>query len=312
MLGTAVLSSMIPWNGSAHCNYSVVTKQQTIAKTVRCIGVGVHSGEAVSMAIKPATIGSGYVFVRTDLTENNRIQAMWNNVTDTMMSTKVTNEHGVSVSTIEHVIAALAGLHIHNAVIEVSAPEVPIMDGSSADFVSLIQSVGVKDQDAPLKVIKVLKPIQVSHEKGTAFLLPADERRFSMEFDCSGRLSETSYLTYYPDNDDFAESLSDSRTFGFFEDAQKLQAAGLARGASLQNTVVIGETGVMNDGGLRHDNEMVRHKVLDAIGDLALAGGVIMAHFEGINSGHGLNNNLLRALFADPSAWIVQTMDDVL
>jgi UDP-3-O-[3-hydroxymyristoyl] N-acetylglucosamine deacetylase len=312
MLGTAVLSSMTPWGELDHHDTAPVTKQQTLAKTVRCIGVGVHSGDMVSMAIKPAAIGSGYVFVRTDLTENNRIKATWDNVTDTMMSTRITNDHGVSVSTIEHIIAALAGLHIHNAIIEVSAPEVPIMDGSSADFVSLIKSVGIKPQNAPLKIIKVLKPIQVSHEKGTAFLLPADERRFSMEFDFSGRLSETSYLTYYPDNDDFAESLSDSRTFGFFEDAKKLQAAGLARGASLQNTVVIGETGVMNDGGLRHDDEMVRHKILDAIGDLALAGGVVMAHFEGVNSGHGLNNNLLRALFADPSAWIVQTMDKAL
>lgn len=309
MLGTAVLSSMTPWVELNHHESAPVTKQQTLAKAVRCIGVGVHSGESVAMAIKPAAIGTGYVFVRTDLSENNRIKATWDNVTDTMMSTRITNEHGVSVSTIEHIIAALAGLHIHNAVIEVGGPEVPIMDGSSADFVTLIQSVGLKKQNAPLKVIKVLKPIQVSHGKGTAFLLPANERRFSMEFDFSGRLAESSYLTYYPDSDDFAESLSDSRTFGFFEDAQKLQAAGLARGASLQNTVVIGDTGVMNEGGLRHDDEMVRHKILDAIGDLALAGGVIMGHFEGINSGHGLNNNLLRALFADPSAWVFQTMD---
>lgn len=312
MLGTAVLTSTAPWFGLVQQDKTPVLKQQTIAKTVRCIGVGVHSGESVSMSIKSAVAGTGYVFVRTDLTENNRINAIWDKVTDTTMSTRVTNKDGVSISTIEHVIAALAGLHIHNAVIEVSGPEVPIMDGSSADFVTLIQSVGVKQQNAPIKIIKVLKPIQVSHKAGTAFLLPANERRFSMEFNFSGRMSETSYLTYYPDSDDFSDTLADSRTFGFFEDAKKLQAAGLARGASLNNTVVIGDTGVMNEGGLRHDDEMVRHKVLDAIGDLALAGGVIMGHFEGVNSGHGLNNELLRALFADPTAWEIQTMDQSL
>jgi len=312
MLGTAALQTTSQWTGLIQSESLVVTKQQTIAKTVRCIGVGVHSGESVSMAIKPAAAGVGYVFVRTDLTENNRIRATWDNVTDTLMSTSITNEFGVSVSTIEHVIAALAGLHVHNAIIEVNAPEVPIMDGSSADFVRLIQSVGVKGQNAPVKVIKVLKSIQVSHENGTAFLLPANERRISMEFNFGGRMSETSYLTYYPDSDDFADNLADCRTFGFFEDAKKLKAAGLARGASLLNTVVIADTGIMNDGGLRHDDEMVRHKVLDAVGDLALAGGVVMGHFEGINSGHGLNNQLLRALFADPTAWTVQTMDQAL
>ncbi|WP_051908281.1 UDP-3-O-acyl-N-acetylglucosamine deacetylase [Candidatus Odyssella acanthamoebae] len=303
MLGTALITSTPVWSNVPLPTDRIASCQQTLAKTIRCIGVGVHSGESVSMAIKPAAINTGYVFVRTDVAHHNRIEAIWSNVTDTSMCTKITNAHGVSISTIEHIIAALAGMHIHNAAIEVGGPEVPIMDGSSADFVTLIQAVGIKRQNAPLKIIRVLKPIQVSHGTGTAFLLPADERRFSMEFNFAGRMAETSFLSYYPDSDDFVECLADSRTFGFFEDAQKLQAAGLAKGASLQNTIVIGEAGVMNEGGLRHNDEFVRHKVLDAVGDLALAGGVLLAHFDGINSGHGLNNQLLRALFADPSAW---------
>lgn len=303
MLGTANTTSLSPWLEAAVPANDGFPCQQTLEKTIRCIGVGVHSGESVSMSVKPAPTDTGYVFIRTDIKQYNKVQAIWDNVTDTSMCTKITNSHGISVSTIEHIIAALAGLHIHNAIIEVSGPEVPIMDGSSADFVTLIQSAGIKRQNASLKMIRVLKPIQVSHNKGTAFLLPANERRFSMAFDFSGRMSETSHLSYYPDSDDFAECLADSRTFGFFEDAQKLQAAGLAKGASLQNTIVIGNTGVMNEGGLRHNNEFVRHKILDAIGDLALAGGVLLAHFDGVNSGHGLNNQLLRALFADPTAW---------
>lgn len=311
MLGTVSTPIDSAWPQALKGASTAKYYQQTVAKTIRCIGVGVHSGHPVSLTIKPGAINTGYVFIRTDLKQNNRIEALWNNVTDTSMCTKITNSHGVSISTIEHVIAALAGLHIHNAVIEVNGPEVPIMDGSSADFVTLIQAAGIKRQNAPIKVIRVLKPIQVSHGKGTAFLLPANTRRYSMEFNFSGRISQTSYLTYYPDSDDFAECLADSRTFGFFEDAQKLRAAGLAKGASLQNTIVIGETGVMNEGGLRHDDEFVRHKVLDAIGDLALAGATLLAHFDGVNSGHGLNNQLLRALFADPTAWQMVDMATV-
>lgn len=311
MLGTSVAQSNTTWVKVPSTPVKrPVSCQQTLAKAIRCIGVGVHSGESVAMSIKPGSVNSGYVFIRSDLAENNRIEALWNNVTETTMCTRITNSHGVSISTIEHVIAALAGSHIHNAIIEVGGPEVPIMDGSSADFVTLIQSAGIKKQNAPLKMIRVLKPIQVSHGKGTAFLLPADERRFSMEFNFAGRMADTSYLSYYPDSDNFAECLADARTFGFFEDAQKLQAAGLAKGASLNNTIVIGEAGVMNEGGLRHDDEFVRHKILDAIGDLALAGGVLMAHFDGINSGHGLNNQLLHALFSDPTAWELVATDN--
>lgn len=307
MLGTATTHSSATWVKTPTHAAPAVACQQTLAKSVRCTGVGVHSGQPVTMTINPAQANKGYTFIRTDVAEHNKIEAIWSNVTDTSMCTKITNSHGISISTIEHVMAALAGLHIHNATIEVGGPEVPIMDGSSADFVTLIQTAGTKQQNAPLKVIRVLKPIQVSHGKGTAFLLPAAERRFTMEFNFSGRISETTHLSYYPDSDDFNENLADARTFGFFEDAQKLQAAGLAKGASLKNTIVIGEAGVMNEDGLRHDNEFIRHKVLDAVGDLALAGGVLCAHFDGINSGHALNNQILRALFADPTAWEISS-----
>jgi UDP-3-O-[3-hydroxymyristoyl] N-acetylglucosamine deacetylase len=306
MLGTAIASSSLRpflWPQASLPARVFGLCQQTLAKSVACVGVGVHSGDPVSMTIKPAPVNTGYVFKRTDLQSDNHIEALWNTVTDTGMCTKITNAQGVSVSTIEHVLAALAGLHIHNVLIEVNGPEVPIMDGSAADFVTLIQEAGIKRQTVPVKMIRVLKPVQVAHATGTAALLPADERRLSMTYNFSGRLAETSHFSYYPDDDHFSECLADARTFGFFEDAQRLQAAGLARGASLHNTVVIGDSGILNEEGLRHPDEFVRHKILDAVGDLALAGGILLAHFDGVNSSHALNNQLLRALFADASAW---------
>lgn len=282
--------------------------QCTVAAAVSCVGIGVHSANPVTMTIRPASVNTGYVFIRTDIKENNRVNAIWHNVVETMLCTKIANAHGVSVSTIEHVIAALAGCGIHNAIIEVDGPEVPIMDGSSKVFVEMIDSVGFKKQSHAVKTLRILKPIQVSNEKGTAFLLPADEPRLTMQFNASGRLAPNNWsFTYYPEMDDFGSVLSEARTFGFYDDAQRLIAAGLAKGASLENTVVLNDDGVMNAEGLRYDDELIRHKLLDAIGDLALAGYRLLGHFDGVNSGHNLNYLLIKALFADPSAWVVES-----
>jgi UDP-3-O-[3-hydroxymyristoyl] N-acetylglucosamine deacetylase len=286
-------------------SHNVLKWQNTLASSVSCTGIGVHSGKPVTLTLRPAIANSGYVFIRTDVPEHSqRIPARWDTVTDTAMCTKITNAQGISVSTIEHVIAALAGCGIHNAIVEVDGPEVPIMDGSSSQFVELIHQASLRVQRKLASRIKVLKPVEVKVGNSTATLKPSDEAKFTMQFNANGRLNNQSWsLVYYPDHDDFADLLSCARTFGFFEDAQHLWSQGLAQGASLDNTVVIKEGKVMNEEGLRFTDEFVRHKMLDAIGDFALAGAPILGHFVGVNSGHGLNNQLLRALFADETAW---------
>jgi UDP-3-O-[3-hydroxymyristoyl] N-acetylglucosamine deacetylase len=284
---------------------STVAWQQTIAASVSCTGIGLHSGKPVTLTLRPAIANSGYVFMRTDVSEDSRrVPARWDTVTDTAMCTKITNSQGVSVSTIEHVIAALAGCGIHNAIIELDGPEVPIMDGSSSDFVDMVRQASIRQQRQPVRRIKILKTVEVKVGKATATLKPSDDTQFTMQFNANGRLDNQAWsLNYYPDHDDFGDLLSNARTFGFYEDAQHLWAQGLAQGASLDNAVVIKDGKVMNEEGLRFSDEFVRHKMLDAIGDLALAGAPIQGLFSGENSGHGLNNQLLRALFADESAW---------
>lgn len=277
--------------------------QRTLKKTVTFTGVGLHSGNPVTLKIKPASANSGFVFIRVDVEENNVIPAQWDTVVDTSMCTKIANSEGVSVSTIEHLMAAFRAMNIHNALIEINGPEVPIMDGSSINFIQGFQKAGTKSLMVPVPRIQVLKPIQVIQGKGQAWLLPADESRISIYFDGCGRFDHPWTFDYRPEQEDFTHLLSKARTFGFFEDAERLQKMGLARGASLDNTIVIKDKGIMNHDGLRYEDELVRHKVLDAYGDLFLAGVHLVGHFQGHNSGHGLNNLVLRALFEDEDAW---------
>ncbi len=288
-----------------------VTKEQvvqkTLAQSISCVGVGVHSGKPASLTIIPASVGTGYVFVRTDLNApENIIPAKYDTVVDTMMCTKIANPYGVTISTIEHVLAALVGANVTNAIIEVNGPEVPIMDGSSSVFSQMIANAGVKTQEDKIPTIRILKPIKVTHGDASAEFVPSENRLVSMEFDGHGRLQNLMDETEYSfdlDADDFADLLADARTFGFYEDAEKLWAAGLAKGASLENTIVIQGNSIMNEGGLRSEDEFIRHKILDAVGDLALAGVAIRGHFKGFNSGHALNNQLLRVLFSTPNVW---------
>ena len=280
--------------------------QSTLAHHVSFDGVGVHSGLPVQLIIRPAASYTGYVFIRTDLPENARIPAIYDAVVDTTMCTKIANDAGVSVSTIEHVVAALQGAGITNAEIEVSGAEVPIMDGSSCVFTKGLARVGRSIQHARQRTLKVLAPVRVENNTGFAEFLPSNERLLNVSFDFGGRLAGTTFgkqFSFDLDHDDFHELLSDARTFGLYEDAVRLQKAGFAKGASLDNTVVLKDNVVMNEGGLRSNDEMVRHKVLDAIGDLALAGCAIVGTFSAHNPGHGLNNQLLRALFSAPQSF---------
>lgn len=277
--------------------------QHTLKKMVTCKGIGIHSGADVTLKIKPAAVDSGIVFVRTDLPYDNYVPARWDTVVDTSMCTKIANNQGVSIGTIEHLMAAFRAVGVHNALIEIDGPEVPIMDGSSIEFIRVLKQGGIKSLSKPLKQIRVLKPIHVAQSKGQAWLLPSDDLRISIYFDGFGRFPKSWTFDYHPEHDDFTTLLSPARTFGFLEDGNKLRAMGLAQGASLGNTIVINDNKIMNDGGLRFEDELVRHKVLDAYGDLMLGGVRLIGHFHGHNSGHGLNNQILRALFDDLDAW---------
>jgi UDP-3-O-[3-hydroxymyristoyl] N-acetylglucosamine deacetylase len=264
--------------------------------------VALHSGVEVSMTLHPASTDTGIHFKRTDITGSGAlIPAKWDHVVDTAMCTTIGNGDGVTVSTVEHLMAALAGCGIDNALIELNGPEVPIMDGSAQPFVFLVERAGVVEQDAPRSVIRVLKTVSV--DDGKAQLSPGTHLSLDLEIDFDNGAVFQESLSVGIVNGSFAKELAGARTFGFLSDVEDLWAAGLAKGGSLDNAVVISGDRVLNEGGLRYDDEFVRHKVLDAVGDLYLAGAPIIGKFQGVCSGHATNNALLRALFADPDAW---------
>lgn len=275
----------------------------TLAGSVSCKGVGVHSGRLTNLTISPGKPGQGIVFVRTDVKEHNEISASYDHVVDATMSTRIANANGVSVSTVEHVIAALAGLGINTATLYVDGPEIPIMDGSSKVFVDMLQTVQRVSSPAQGSVITILSPVEIKTPESFVRLVPSDETNYDVNFNFSRRFDQTTSFRFNPLEDDFSRILAPARTFGFYEDAEKLWAAGLAKGTSLDNTIVIKKGKVINEEGLRFQDEMVRHKVLDAIGDLALAGVKILGKFEALNPGHSLNNQLLRKLFNTPNSW---------
>jgi UDP-3-O-[3-hydroxymyristoyl] N-acetylglucosamine deacetylase len=281
--------------------------QHTLAGPAICAGVGVHSGERVRVSIRPAPAGSGIVFVRTDLERDNRVPVSAEAVTQTRLCTVIANEAGVTVATIEHLMAALAALEVDNAVIEVDGPEVPIMDGSALPFVQLLDRAGRRRQEAERRYIEILQPVEVIDGDKTVRLLPAD--RFEMAFEIAfptkaiGRQRVDLHVT----EDSFRRELADCRTFGFLAEVQALREAGLARGGSLENAVVIDGDRILNPEGLRRPDEFVRHKALDAVGDLYVLGAPIIGRFEGVYAGHALNNLLCRALLAQPRAWRLVT-----
>ena len=279
-------------------------RRRTLKAPIGCVGVGLHSGHRATVTLRPASAGTGIVFRRVDL-GGIEIPALFDRVGDTRLCTAL-GDGEARISTIEHVMAALAGCGIDDAIVEVDGPEVPIMDGSAAPFVFLIDCAGVATTAAPRATIEVLRPIRVEDASGAfAELLPAREAAFDaeLEIDFPNTAIGRQAVTLRISERSFREGLADARTFTLAEDIARLRAAGLAQGGSLANAVVVDGPLVLNPGGLRREDEFVRHKLLDVVGDLALAGAPLRARFRGSRSGHALNNRLLRALFADASAW---------
>ncbi|MGJ3258334.1 MAG: UDP-3-O-acyl-N-acetylglucosamine deacetylase [Rhodospirillales bacterium] len=281
-----------------------VVRQRTLKSSINCTGVGLHSGEKISMTMKPAPVNTGVVFRRTDIKGKGAvIPARFDRVVDTRLCSLLGNEDGITVGTVEHVMAALAGCGIDNVEIELNGAEVPIMDGSSEPFVFLIECAGIVEQDAPRRVIRVLKRVEVTYGSGHVAISPADTQIIDFEIDFDSTVVNRQEMSLKVVNGAFRKELAKARTFGFLHEVEALWEAGLAKGGSLDNAIVVGHDGVMNEDGLRFDDEFVRHKALDAIGDLYLAGAPIIGRFEGVCSGHAANNKLVKALLADESAW---------
>jgi UDP-3-O-[3-hydroxymyristoyl] N-acetylglucosamine deacetylase len=258
------------------------------------------------MTLRPAAPDSGIVFRRSDA--GAEIRADWSNSIESALSTVLSNREGIHVGTVEHLLAALAGNRIDNAVVELDGPEVPIMDGSAAPFVYLIEGVGTVTQDAPRRAIKILKPVEVAENGSSAALLPDSGFSMSFEIDFDNPLIRHQDISLSIDPEAFNPELAPARTFGMLDDWPRLKAAGLARGGSLENAVVVSGDRVLNAGGLRFADEFVRHKLVDAIGDLFLAGGAIIGRFQGLRSGHALTRRLLATVFANPDSWCFTTM----
>ncbi|MGE3281244.1 MAG: UDP-3-O-acyl-N-acetylglucosamine deacetylase [Alphaproteobacteria bacterium] len=283
-----------------------IVPQRTLRNAASCRGIGLHCGQPVAITLRPAAPDSGIVFRRSDA--GAEVRADWSNSVESALSTVLSNREGIHVATVEHLMAALAGNRIDNAVIELDGPEVPIMDGSAAPFVRLIESAGTEMQDAPRRAIKIMKPVEVAENGSSAALLPDAGFSMSFEIDFDNPLIRHQDISLTVDPEAFNAELAPARTFGMLDDWPRLKAAGLARGGSLDNAIVVSGDRVLNAGGLRFADEFVRHKLVDAIGDLFLAGGAIIGHFRGSRSGHALTRRLLTALFADPASWRFTTM----
>ena len=287
--------------------------QHTVAGPAIFAGIGLHTGAHVRVAIRPAAPNAGITFVRTDVRgEDNAVHVSPEAVTKTQLGTVISNEAGVSVSTIEHLMAAMAALAIDNAVIELDGPEVPIMDGSAEPFVQILDRAGRRKQEAARRYIEILAPVTVTEGDKHASLTPSDQFEVAFEIAFASRAIGRQRVDLVVDEDSFREELSDCRTFGFLQEVEHLRAIGLARGGSMENAVVIDGDRVLNPEGLRRPDEFVRHKALDAVGDLYVLGAPILGRFEGVLAGHGLNNALVRALAAQPRAWRIRTAQPAL
>lgn len=286
-------------------------KQRTLRNAIRATGVGLHSGEKVYLTLLPAPVDAGIVFRRVDLDPVVEIPARAENVGDTTLSTTLIQD-GVRVSTVEHLLSAMAGLGIDNAYIELSAAEVPIMDGSAGPFVFLIQSAGIQEQEKAKQFIRVKRPISVEDGDKVAHFLPFDGFKvsFTIDFDHPVFHDRTACADLDFSSTSFVKEVSRARTFGFMHEIEYLRSKGLAQGGSVDNAIVVDEYRILNEDGLRYEDEFVKHKVLDAIGDLYLLGKSLIGEFKAHKSGHALNNKLLRALVAQPDAWEIVTFED--
>ncbi|MEN8216177.1 MAG: UDP-3-O-acyl-N-acetylglucosamine deacetylase [Pseudomonadota bacterium] len=286
-------------------------RQRTLKNVINTTGVGLHTGKKVYLSLRPAPVNSGIIFKRIDLDVPVEIAACAENVGETRLSTNLVNGK-VKVSTVEHLLSALAGLGIDNAYIDVSAPEIPIMDGSAGPFVFLIQSAGIEEQNAPKKYIRIKRPVQVQQGEKWARFEPFNGFKINFKIDFEHPVFRRTRQSVEIDfsKTAFVKEVSRARTFGFMHDFELLRENNLALGGSLDNAIVIGDYRILNEGGLRYEDEFVKHKVLDAVGDLYLLGHGLIGAFTGYKSGHDLNNILLRTLLAKKSAWEIVRADD--
>lgn len=286
-------------------------KQRTLQESIKSTGVGLHSGNKVMMTLSPAPADTGIVFRRTDLSPVQDIPARADWVDETSLSTNLGSGEA-RVATVEHLLSAFCGLGVDNAYIDIDSPEVPIMDGSAGPFIYLLQTAGIREQAAAKKFIRVTEDITVRDGDKTATLKPYDGFRvtFAIDFDHPVFREQAGYAAMDLSAEAFVREISRARTFGFVHEFEYMRSRGLAKGGSVDNAIVIDEYRVLNDGGLRYDDEFVKHKMLDAIGDLYLAGHQILGEYEGIKSGHALNNQLVRALLKSPERWEWATFED--
>jgi UDP-3-O-[3-hydroxymyristoyl] N-acetylglucosamine deacetylase len=286
-------------------------KQRTLKNVIRATGVGLHTGEKIYLTLRPAAVDTGIIFRRVDLNEPVEIKACPENVGDTRLSTTLIHD-GVKISTVEHLLSAFAGLGIDNAYVDVSAPEVPIMDGSAGPFVFLIQSAGVEEQNAAKKFIRIKREVAVEEGDKRAAFSPFDGFKvsFAIDFDHPAFTERTRSATVDFSSISFVKEVSRARTFGFLRDIEMLRERELALGGSMDNAIVVDDFRVLNEDGLRYEDEFVKHKILDAIGDLYLLGHSLIGAFSGCKSGHALNNKLLKALMAEESAWEEVTFEE--
>lgn len=280
------------------------TRQHTLGHAVTVSGVGVHSGAAARLTLAPAPVNSGITFIRSDVTDrDNIVPARFDTVADTRLCTVIANAAGVTVATIEHVMAALAACGIDNVLLDIDGPEMPIMDGSSAPFMQAIEQAGIVAQNAARRVLMVKKTVTYTEGDKEVVLSPADGQYFGFEIAFPSAAIGQQKYTHLLKMESFKKDIASCRTFGFLHEVEALRKIGLARGGSLDNAIVVDGDKVLNPEGLRFKNEFVRHKILDAVGDIYLAGGQLIGHYHGVKAGHALNNKILHVLFADPTAY---------
>ncbi len=283
----------------------ISSSQKTTNSKISCSGVGLHSGVDIFLKLCPAPCDSGIVFKRVDVdADKSEIKAHYKNVVATNLGTTIANEFGVKVSTIEHLMAAIWGCGIDNLIVEVNGPEVPIMDGSSEPFVFLIECAGINTQDKPRKLIEVMKNVKIEEQNGKMVeVSPSKEFAIDLHIDFDHKQVQQQTFDYTSTFASFKNDLCRARTFGFKHEIDQLHKMDLAKGGSLDNAILVDENGIVNKEGLRYNNEFVRHKTLDFIGDIYLAGYFIIGHFKASKPGHGINNKMLHALLADETAW---------
>lgn len=286
--------------------------QHTLKTAFSCVGRGLHTGARATMRVLPADVNTGYVFMRRDVpADRNEVLPYWHKVSDTHLCTVVSNRHGVSVSTVEHLLAALQACGVDNAIIVLDGPEVPIMDGSARPFVRLIDNAGRQQQEGERKAIQVLEEVSVRDGERSARLMPAPLPAIDIQIDFSSTVIGKQHLDLSVTYENFRSEIACARTFGFVEQVNTLKALGFARGGTLQNAVLVDDDRIVNNDGLRFSDEFVRHKALDCIGDLAQAGGLVFGCYQAQRSGHGLNILMLKTMMSRPQSFAYRTIREI-